>query len=146
MNVETLQAMSYYAYIIAGILFIISVFLFIIFNIPKLFNEITGRATKKFIANANKKNEIMASENQEKSAYATSGQLISSDLITAQQKHTVSKVMTTKLISQQGMKHSDENLVRMQENTETELPAVSQNIEFSVIQEFSFTSSTEIIE
>lgn len=146
MNVETLQAMSHYAYIIAGILFIISVFLFIIFNIPKLFNEITGRATKKFIANANKKNEIMASENQEKSAYATSGQLISSDLITAQQKHTVSKVMTTKLISQQGMKHSDENLVRMQENTETELPVVSQNIGFSVIQEFSFTSSTEIIE
>lgn len=146
MNIETLQSISRYAYLIGGILLAISVILFILFDIPKLFNEITGRATKRFIADTNRKNEAMIQEQEKKSAHAASGQLVSSGLLTNGQNGTVPKVMTTKLISQSEVKKDlFENPVQ-QNNAETKFSVVNPDVDFCIVQEFHFTSSTEIIE
>ena len=57
MAVETLQTMSLVAFIAAGILFLIAVACFFLFNIPKIIGEVTGSTARKAIENIRKQNE-----------------------------------------------------------------------------------------
>ena len=136
MNVETLQTMSKVAYILAAATFLASIFMFFLFRIPETFNELTGRAAKKFIAEAKKKNETTAIE-QQKSAFGTSETLVSSDLLLPKSGSLSSATSeeTTRLIPN-----------TLAENHSQALPAVSPDAEFKIIEEFSFTGSKEIIE
>lgn len=57
MSVEVLQSISIAAFIAAAALFLISVALFFIFDIPKTFGEISGSTAKKAIENIRRQNE-----------------------------------------------------------------------------------------
>ena len=49
MGVELLQILSFISYILAGVLFLVSVFLFFYLKVPALWGEVTGRTAKKAI-------------------------------------------------------------------------------------------------
>ena len=125
MNVETLQTMSKVAYILAAAAFLASILMFFLFRIPETFNELTGRAAKKFIAEAKKKNETTAIE-QQKSAFGTSETLISSDLLLPKSGSLSPAISeeTTRLIPN-----------TLAENYSQALPAVSLDAEFKEISE-----------
>ncbi|MDE6088446.1 MAG: hypothetical protein K2G25_08685 [Oscillospiraceae bacterium] len=149
MNVETLQSMSRIAFIIAIAALLISILMFFLFNIPKLFNELTGRAAKRFIAEAQKKNEVTEAETG--AAFGTSENLLSSELISAQLSSPSTKTVTTKLTSlEETTKLATNPLIQnagqAQQNANQKIPIINPNAGFSIIEEFSFTSSTEIIE
>lgn len=132
MNVETLQSMSRIAFIVAAVAFLISILLFFLFHIPRLFDELTGRAAKKFIAEAQKKNETSESE----TTVGTSENLLFSGSISEPLNHPPEKTA---------------QLIPLQETTILQASQPVQNTEkketdFFIIEEFSFTSSTEIIE
>lgn len=57
MTVEALQNLSTAFYIVAGVLFLISVALFFLFNVPKLYSDISGKTAKKAIETIRKRNE-----------------------------------------------------------------------------------------
>lgn len=139
-NVENLQFMSRIALIIAIVAFLISVLLFFLFNVPKLFSELTGRAEKKFIAEAKKKNE----HSEPDTSFGTSEALLSSELISETLSTSVSKVATTKLTPLDETTRLSVNPLVQEANQKNS--AVNHGDEFSIIEEFSFTSSTEIIE
>ena len=149
MNVETLQSMSRIAFIIAIAALLISIFMFFLFNIPKLFNELTGRAATRFIAEAQKKNEVTEAETG--ATFGTSENLLSSELISAQSGSMSTRAVTTKLTSLEETTRLATNPLipgarPVQQNTNQEISVLNPNAEFSIIEEFSFTSSTEIIE
>lgn len=149
MNVEILQSMSRIAFIIAIVALLISILMFFLFNIPKLFNELTGRAAKKFIAEAQKKNEVTEAETG--AAFGTSENLLSSELISAQSGSMSTKAVTTKLTSlEKTTKFATNPLIpdtrQIQQNTNQKNSVLNPNAEFSIIEELSFTCSTEIIE
>lgn len=57
MSVELLQAISLVAFIVAAILFLVAVALFFLFNVPKVFGEVTGSTARKAIENIRQQNE-----------------------------------------------------------------------------------------
>ncbi len=134
MNVENLQFMSRVAFFVAVAALLLSILLFFVFHIPQLFNELTGRAAKKFIENAKKKNENSESE----PSFEASESLRTSGLVSQTQHSTAEKVVTTMLIS-------PEETTLLSKNSVTQ-NAESKETDFFVIEEFYFTSSKEIIE
>ena len=142
MNVETLQTMSIIAYIIAGSALLLAILMFFLFNVPKIFNELTGRAERKFIAEAQKKNEV---------SETTSENSVSESLFSSGLHPPTVQTATTKLNVMQDRTGLTVNL--MMQNTgsvdktaEQKIPVVSPENGFSILEEFSFTSSAEIIE
>lgn len=67
MTVELLQTLSIAAYIAAGVFILIAVALFFLFDVPKLYGNISGRTAKKAIEKIRQKNENTGSN-----AYQTS--------------------------------------------------------------------------
>lgn len=57
MSVELLQNISLAAFVVAGVLFLAAVTLFFLFNVPKIFGEVTGSTARKAIANIRQQNE-----------------------------------------------------------------------------------------
>lgn len=57
MSVELLQTMSLVSFIIAGVLLLVAAALFFLFNIPKVFGEVTGSTARKAIENIRQQNE-----------------------------------------------------------------------------------------
>lgn len=57
MSVELIQTMSLAAFIIAGVLFLSAIALFFLFNIPKVFGEVSGSTARKAIENIRQQNE-----------------------------------------------------------------------------------------
>lgn len=57
MTVELLQNMSLAAYIIAGVLLLVSISLFFLLDVPKLYGDISGRTAKKAIEAIRQQNE-----------------------------------------------------------------------------------------
>lgn len=139
MSAETLQNISRICLIIAIVAFLTSILLFFLFNIPKLFSELTGRDARRFIAEAKKKNE----ETQSDISSETSESLLSSELV-SKRLNDSQKTVTTKLISLEETTRLTVN--PLVQNAENAIPVVHPDAEFSIIEEFSFTSSTEIIE
>lgn len=132
MNVETLQSISKVAFIVATAAFLISVLLFFLFHIPRLFDELTGRAEKKFIAEAQKKNEISESKKNTGTSEKSFSSGLTSESLNYPSEETAQLIPlqeTTMLPDGQSM-----------QNTE------KKETDFFIIEEFSFTSSTEIIE
>ncbi len=57
MTVQLLQTMSLVAFIAAGVLFLVAIALFFLFNIPKVFGEVTGSTARKAIEMIRQQNE-----------------------------------------------------------------------------------------
>lgn len=57
MTIELLQTLSLVAYIAAGLLLLVSIALFFLLEIPKVFGDITGATAKKAIESIRKQNE-----------------------------------------------------------------------------------------
>ena len=57
MTVELIQTLSLIAYIFAGVLFLLAVALFFLLDVPKLYNDISGRTARKAIEKIRQQNE-----------------------------------------------------------------------------------------
>lgn len=57
MTVETIQLLSLVAFIVAGFLFLLAIALFFLFNIPKVFGEVSGSTARKAIESIRQQNE-----------------------------------------------------------------------------------------
>lgn len=57
MSVELIQKMSISAFVIAGLLFAAAIAIFFLFNIPKVFGEVSGLTARKSIENIRQQNE-----------------------------------------------------------------------------------------
>ena len=57
MTVELIQTLSMVAYIFAGVLFLLAVALFFLLDVPKLYNDISGRTARKAIEQIRQQNE-----------------------------------------------------------------------------------------
>lgn len=149
MNVETLQNMSKIAFVIAIVAFLCAVLMFFLFNIPKLFSELTGRAAKKFIVEAKKKNEVDETIiNPGTSEILLSSELISTKLNSQSMSEATTK-LTSKLIYPQETTSLTVNPLTQysaQQNNNQKIPNVNLGTKFLIVEELSFTSSTEIIE
>lgn len=154
MNVETLQTFSRMFYIVAGALFLISVVMFIAFDIPKLIADITGISERKGIAEIRQRTEhsntgsitgaISASRQLTEQA-SSSKQLIEQ----VASSPSTTRLTTVKLSGSRISDVSGQSVLNKQtlnEQNEKTLPVINPDAVFTVIQEFSFTSSTEIIE
>lgn len=148
MSVENLHTLSLAFLIAAGVLFLAAVILFFVFHIPKLIDEMTGAAKKRDIAAILERNERgETGEVKGRSVYSASGQLTapkepSADAPQAQSPGTV-KLETVKLPLSQaasGAGSADAG------NDGQKLPVLSPGTAFSIIEELSFTGSTEVIE
>ena len=149
MNVEDLQSMSRIALIIAIVLLLTAVLLFFLFRIPELIAELTGRAEKKFIAEAQKKNQTADEEEHVTSSFSES--LISSSLVSQELNPSGFKSTTTKLApnaTETTVLHSSAMMPQTAQTTAVSAvnSQPSPPAGFFIIEEFSFTGSTEIIE
>lgn len=57
MTVELIQTLSYVAFGIAGLLLLVSIALFFLFDVPKLIGDVSGATAKKAIENIRQQNE-----------------------------------------------------------------------------------------
>lgn len=57
MTVELLQTLSLVAYLVAGVLFLVAVALFFLFDVPKLYGDISGRTARKAIEAIRQQNQ-----------------------------------------------------------------------------------------
>ena len=57
MTVETIQLLSLIAFITAGVLFLLAIALFFLFNVPKVFGEVSGSTARKAIESIRQQNE-----------------------------------------------------------------------------------------
>lgn len=58
MSVELLQTLSLVAFILGGVLFLVAVALFFLFNVPQLYGEVSGATARKAIENIRQQNEV----------------------------------------------------------------------------------------
>lgn len=76
MTVELLQTLSIVAYILAGVLLLLSVALFFLLDVPKLYGDISGRTAKKAIEAIRQQNESSGNRaNKPSVVNATRGRL-----------------------------------------------------------------------
>lgn len=150
MNVEVLQTLSRAFLIAAGVLFILSIVLFIVFKIPSLIADLTGISARKGIAAIKLKTEHTVSDSGKFGSGKVgnnnySGGLTQNETFSA----VTTKLNTTKLSS------SPETTVLASSAVDTRpheaeadvsLPILEPGKQFKVLKEFSFTSSTEVIE
>lgn len=57
MSVQLLQTLSLVAFILAGVMFLVAVALFFLFNVPKLYGEVSGATARKAIESIRQQNE-----------------------------------------------------------------------------------------
>lgn len=57
MTIETFQMLSIASFVLAGVFFIVAVILFFVFDVPKLYGDVSGRAAKKAIREIRERNE-----------------------------------------------------------------------------------------
>jgi len=146
-GVEDLQKMSLAFLIAAGVLLVTSIILFFVFNVPKLVNEVTGRAEKKAIAQFQKKNEQDGERTNEHTGM--SEQLAELPVDENISHSETVKLPTRKLETPQDTTVLNTNSIQKsveRQSTQEELPVLSPDTEFVILEEFSFTSSTEVIE
>jgi len=151
MSVEDLQTLSLAFLIAAGVLFVVAVVMFFVFNVPKLISEVTGMAEKKGIAAIQKRSE-QGETGSIKERTSVSEQLSETPVNTSSNPVSTGtvKLATRKLTASQdttvlNMSSVDSQAVS-QSNQENKLPILNPDTAFAVLEEFSFTSSTEVIE
>ncbi|MEE0059604.1 MAG: hypothetical protein UE295_02120 [Acutalibacteraceae bacterium] len=97
MTIELLQLLSLISYILAGVLFLLSIALFFLLEIPKVIGILTGVTEKKSIESIRRQNETMDEEGSGNETSFISGK--GNGLKTNQKNRNVSteKISTTKL-------------------------------------------------
>lgn len=168
MTVELLQTLSLVAYISAGVLFLIGVVLFFLFDVPKLYGEISGRTAKKAIENIRHRNEGSGNLVHRTSSTNLSQQQLTDKIPTSNFSNSVTKELGRTLrtdspsaktfVSQSNettllSNHTNETTVLVgsfNQMGETSVlvqeKTVATGESFSVDVEMSFTGSSEIIE
>ncbi len=144
MGVESLQTLSIILYISGGIFFAAAIILFFALRIPKAFGLVTGlaaaRGIKKIQQRSNKKSYSNASG-------TVNGMSQSLTHPMEPESPQTSKIATTNLAAEKKEEESfDSDTTLLNVKAEPSLPVENPDAGFTVIQEFSFTSSEEIIE
>ncbi len=160
MNVELLQTLSVAAYIAAGVLLLVTIVLFFLFKVPELFCDLTGITARRGIESI----RAQSSDNGSGALHTPKKKSPVSKMMTesgslrqqsapAGESQQTSKLETTELVV------SAETTMLMQPSVPTgtdsntqAVPAAAQpapqavaDAMFEVVEEFSFTSSSEII-
>ena len=152
MNVEVLQTLSRAFLIAAGALFILSIVLFIVFRIPSVIADLTGISARKGIAAIKLKTEHTVSDSG--SGKFGSGKVGSNNYSGGLTPNETFSAVTTKLNTTK-LSSSPETTVLASSAVDTRpheaeadvrLPILEPGKQFKVLKEFSFTSSTEVIE
>ena len=119
MTVELLRTLSLVVYIAAGGLFLVAVALFFLFNVPKLYGDISGRTAKKAIEAIRRQNESSGNKAYKPGAVnAERGKL--TDKITQTQTAGLSvSVGTEKLATSTLHPQTNETTVLEQASSET---------------------------
>lgn len=154
MSVELLQTLSLVLLILSGVFLLISAILFFVFRIPSLIADLTGIAAKKGIAAIKQRSEDDAPESK-------SGKIGSGEVNLPDSGKLISPIgtspVTTKLdaVPMPAMSVSPNTTVlntsvssvgSVQQQDASMLPVLFPGRAFTVVKEFSFTSSEEIIE
>lgn len=164
MSVETLQALSLIAYILAALLFVLAVVLFFYLKVPALWGEVSGRTARKAIEAMKWKGEEAAAKPAELKPLTTE----KAPLIAAEQKpplkdapeegHTdvLPSLGQTAVLAEPSESgetavlkavHSTGELPRMDETTLLgQAQSADAPVVFVLEKELAFTDSTEIIE
>ncbi len=58
MSVELLQTLSLVAFIMGGVMFLVAIALFFLFNVPRLYGEVSGATARKAIESIRQQNEV----------------------------------------------------------------------------------------
>lgn len=58
MSVQLLQTLSLVAFILGGVMFLVAIALFFLFNVPRLYGEVSGATARKAIENIRQQNEV----------------------------------------------------------------------------------------
>lgn len=58
MSVQLLQTLSTVAFILSGVMFLVAIALFFLFNVPQLFGEVSGATARKAIESIRQQNEV----------------------------------------------------------------------------------------
>lgn len=173
MTVELLQNLSLAAYIVAGVLLLISIALFFLLDVPKLYGDVSGRTAKKAIEAIRQQNEETGNKAYKPSAVneargkltdkitpsgrlesQTSGLAVSvgtekfaTSALQPQSNETTvlnsSANETTVLSGTLSTEFGETTLLSAEESQKIASPA---NGVFSVDVEMAFTGSSEIIE
>lgn len=164
MAVEYLQLLSIIAYIIAAALLLTAVALFFLFDVPKLYGDISGRTAKKAIEAIRKQNEATGNKaykpshvNQARGKLTDkitkSGRLESppegpSIGVATEKLETATLMYQTNetQVLEENFFQSGETTVLEQPDLKTVTPISSPLSEFSIEVEMGFMGSTEIIE
>lgn len=164
MSVELLQMLSLVFYVVAAVLFLVTIALFFLLNIPKVFGDITGANARKAIENIRQQNEI-SGDKAYKPSYVNAARgkvtdkISPSGKINSQASSLGVAVETEKLSTAQLVREAQETTVLGGQDNETtvlnsedtvgETTVLMQdeNINgFSVDVEIGFIGSSEIIE
>lgn len=148
MGIETLQILSTVVFVLSIVFLIVAIILFIVFDIPRLFREITGIAANQGIKKYNfktPKGESGELKSGKKKINMSKIMTTSGNLKELDSSQTYTSFKTEKLkpdISETVLLTS----AISNNNTEEYLMVVDANKKFSVIKELGYTNSTEIIE
>lgn len=162
MSVELLQTLSLSSYVIAVLLFLVTISLFFLLRIPKVFGDITGSNAKKAIEIIRQKNETSGDKAYEPGSTNTAREKITDKISPSGkiEKSTVDfgvSVKTAKLSTAQLDREAQETIllnsdqkettVLNNEIKETTVLRQEENIsDFTVDYEIGFIGSSEIIE
>jgi hypothetical protein len=140
MTIELLQTLSIVSFVVVALLLIIGIALFFIFDIPKLYWDISGKTAKEAIEEIRKKNAIDASNPYNSSAVNVARGQLTEKLGEDTYMSDVTSVLeeTTNLNFTSG---ATEILTEHEETDQWNKAA-----EFTVDVEMSFTESSRVIE
>lgn len=174
MSVETLQLISLVSFIVAAIFLLIGIALFFLFNIPKIYGDISGKTARKAIQNIRQQNESTGNKAYKPSAVNVErGKLTdkiskSGNLVSTVETHSGIGVGTEELVGETTAlatettmletKNDETTILNADTNETTILTSIETNVSsaneesvsnadtFEVTVEIGFTGSSELIE
>lgn len=138
MTFQTYELITYVAFVLAALCFIISVILFTAYNIPSVVNDITGKTARKSIENIRRNNEESGNK-----AFKPSSVNIERGKLTekiSEANHFEKNITTPLGIGVGTSRLADEN------NNETTVLNTSNVSELSIEVELTFIHTNEIID
>ncbi|MBP3762097.1 MAG: hypothetical protein J6I55_11610 [Ruminococcus sp.] len=154
MSVENLQTLSFYLLIASGVTFLISVVLFFAFRVPKIFSELTGIAERKGIAAIQKRSERGETGNVNEHFSVSEQLAVQHDntqrpAVSDSEKSSPGtvKLATRRLTDSHDIDFAGTSFAVDSDSDDSNvLPVLSTDTEFVILEEMSFTGSTEVIE
>lgn len=135
MTVELLNTLSLVSYIVAGVLLLLSVALFFLLDVPKLYGEITGKTAKKAIDAIQKHNESSKANGYDSNKHSRSkltDKISKSGRITSYGDGGSIGVSTEKIAVNQNPNVSKETTVLSQSNETTVLSDSNETTVLSI--------------